>query len=285
MATRIIESKQNARVKELRAALLRPGRGDPKVVALEGLHLVSEAAQRCGNRNSLRRAGQRKSDHEAWHLRFSRGPGDASGSAGFRRFDGSPQPIAALAQARSWTWPDLIPAPPSPSLIVLLAGIQDPGNLGTILRSAEAFGATGAVCLPRHRQPVESKSHARLRRQRLSSSPDLGKTSSLCFEPCALPASRHWPPWPAMLKPLGGHDLAPAQWRCSSAPKAAVSARISRAMRRTHHDSLPRPGRKPQRRRRRQRAPLRSLAPASTHFTCIEETEASMSAQEGIQSI
>ncbi len=30
----------------------------------------------------------------------------------------------------------------------MLAGIQDPGNLGTILRSAEAFGATGVVSLP-----------------------------------------------------------------------------------------------------------------------------------------
>jgi TrmH family RNA methyltransferase len=33
-------------------------------------------------------------------------------------------------------------------LLVVLAGVQDPGNLGTILRSAEAFGATGVVSLP-----------------------------------------------------------------------------------------------------------------------------------------
>jgi TrmH family RNA methyltransferase len=31
-------------------------------------------------------------------------------------------------------------------LILGCAGLQDPGNLGTILRSAEAFGATGVVC-------------------------------------------------------------------------------------------------------------------------------------------
>jgi TrmH family RNA methyltransferase len=30
----------------------------------------------------------------------------------------------------------------------VLAGIQDPGNLGAILRSAEAFGASGVVSLP-----------------------------------------------------------------------------------------------------------------------------------------
>jgi len=33
-------------------------------------------------------------------------------------------------------------------LILVLAGLQDPGNLGTILRSAEAFAATGIVSLP-----------------------------------------------------------------------------------------------------------------------------------------
>ncbi len=31
---------------------------------------------------------------------------------------------------------------------MVLAGLQDPGNLGTILRSAEAFGATGVLSLP-----------------------------------------------------------------------------------------------------------------------------------------
>ena len=32
--------------------------------------------------------------------------------------------------------------------MLLLAGLQDPGNMGTILRSAEAFGATGVISLP-----------------------------------------------------------------------------------------------------------------------------------------
>ena len=36
----------------------------------------------------------------------------------------------------------------SAPLVIVLAGLQDPGNLGTILRSAEAFGATGVVSLP-----------------------------------------------------------------------------------------------------------------------------------------
>lgn len=37
---------------------------------------------------------------------------------------------------------------PAPSLIVVLAGVQDPGNVGAVIRTAEAAGATGVVALP-----------------------------------------------------------------------------------------------------------------------------------------
>jgi len=34
-------------------------------------------------------------------------------------------------------------------LILIAVGLQDPGNLGTLVRSAEAFGATGVLTTPR----------------------------------------------------------------------------------------------------------------------------------------
>ncbi len=56
----------------------------------------------------------------------------------------APQELLALLRPRSWAWKDLF----GPSaLVIALDGIQDPGNGGTIVRSAEAFGASGVVFL------------------------------------------------------------------------------------------------------------------------------------------
>jgi RNA methyltransferase, TrmH family len=54
------------------------------------------------------------------------------------------QEVLALLRPHSWSWKDLLGPR---ALVVALDGIQDPGNAGTIVRSAEAFGATGLVFL------------------------------------------------------------------------------------------------------------------------------------------
>ena len=60
-----------------------------------------------------------------------------------------PQGVAALVEAPQFTVQAMFPTAPGPApLVVIAAGLQDPGNLGTLVRSAEAFGATGMILLP-----------------------------------------------------------------------------------------------------------------------------------------
>jgi 23S rRNA (guanosine2251-2'-O)-methyltransferase len=58
--------------------------------------------------------------------------------------------ICYIAEMITWEPEDILEQAKSPGLLVVLDGIEDPHNLGAILRSAEAAGADG-VFLPQHR--------------------------------------------------------------------------------------------------------------------------------------
>jgi TrmH family RNA methyltransferase len=53
------------------------------------------------------------------------------------------QGVVSLVRLRSWDLESMVKAVGSP--LVVLVGLQDPGNVGTILRVAEAFGAAGCI--------------------------------------------------------------------------------------------------------------------------------------------
>jgi TrmH family RNA methyltransferase len=70
-------------------------------------------------------------------------------------FTESPQEIMAVVKKPDWTVQDLFAH--DPALLLVADRIQDPGNLGTMLRSAAAAGAGGAIILPGTVDPSNPK--------------------------------------------------------------------------------------------------------------------------------
>lgn len=155
MPVRIVQSSQNARLKELRRALAAPPRASsgepasPSVLAgIEGPILLAEAL-RAGRSIACVFAAE---GSESLLDSLALPPQTEILLLPRKLLDSaltteSPQPIAALVEPPSWSWSALLGSRSAP-LLLLLAGLQDPGNLGAVLRSAEAFGVSGVLCLP-----------------------------------------------------------------------------------------------------------------------------------------
>ncbi len=150
MPFRIVQSKQNGRLKELRRAIADRGQGATGLVGIEGPNLLNEAL-RAGLRLDavfIAKGAEHLLDPLALapEIDVFVMPLELLTSALATE---TPQPIAALVEPPDWTWTHLLgDHRKSFPLVVVLAGLQDPGNLGTILRSAEAFGANGILSLP-----------------------------------------------------------------------------------------------------------------------------------------
>ena len=67
----------------------------------------------------------------------------------------TPQGILAVVAPRVWTVADVSPAPGGAVLVV--DGVQDPGNLGTLIRTAHALGAAATVVLRGTADPMNAK--------------------------------------------------------------------------------------------------------------------------------
>jgi TrmH family RNA methyltransferase len=144
---RPIEGKHNPLMKELRRAFADCDLTHDGYCAVEGTRIIEEAI-RSGLkfravffRESAKNKADRLLPQLAAHVEKLLLPDKLFASAVPSE---TPQGVAALVKCKTFSVDEVI-AKSKNGPLVAIAGVQDPGNLGTILRSAEAFGAGGVL--------------------------------------------------------------------------------------------------------------------------------------------
>ena len=144
---RRIEGRHNALVKELRKAFARGEPTSDGYCAIEGTRILEEAI-RSGLHfravffsQSAENKAERLLPQIGAHVETLLLPDKLFATAVPSE---SPQGVAALVRWKEFSLDDVLAKAQSGPLLAV-AGVQDPGNLGTILRSAEAFDAAAVV--------------------------------------------------------------------------------------------------------------------------------------------
>ena len=156
---RRVEGRHNSLVKEVRQAFAHAERTETGECAIEGARIVEEAI-RSGLRfksvlfkESAQNLAERLLPQIGAHVETLLLPDKIFDTAVPSE---TPQGVAALVRLREFALDDLMERlQVGPVMIVI--GLQDPGNLGTLLRSAEAFGSAGIVLGEGTVSPFNSK--------------------------------------------------------------------------------------------------------------------------------
>jgi RNA methyltransferase, TrmH family len=156
---RPLAGRHNPRLKELRLAFRRGELTPQGECAIEGVKLVEEAVRSGQRLASVFFSEAARSLAERLLPQFNaRTETLILPNALFNSIvpSDAPQGVAALVKVRSFSAPQILERSQS-GPVVVAAGLQDPGNLGTLFRSAEAFGAAGIFLTEGTVGPYNSK--------------------------------------------------------------------------------------------------------------------------------
>jgi RNA methyltransferase, TrmH family len=152
----VVTSPANPLLKDLRRAVHRGALTTDGLLVAETFHLLEEALRSDLPVPAVIAAERVRSAVEA-HIRGLRGirltvvPDDLFDTLGSAE---SAQGVIALVRLPEWKLEQLFSGTP---LVIVLDGLQDPGNAGAIVRAAEAFGASGLLFLKGAVSPFNAK--------------------------------------------------------------------------------------------------------------------------------
>jgi TrmH family RNA methyltransferase len=140
-----ITSLQNPRVLSARKLLRRPVRDRTGMFLVEGPFAIAEALRAGADVRELFVTTDAPRGAELTELAASKGtPVTVVSDSVLRSMSDSVTPQGIVAVAGIPTT-DLADLPDDASLVIVLAGVRDPGNAGTLVRSAVAAGADAVV--------------------------------------------------------------------------------------------------------------------------------------------
>jgi TrmH family RNA methyltransferase len=162
LSEELITSRENKWLKIFRAALRGTGPTEGEPISVEGPKLVEDALRSGLQAEALLVSEAGETELERILRAASESEAGIPRSRVMRTTDKlfasvagteTPQGVAALFRQPLWQFDDVVRGAAAAdgalrgdaALVVVLAAVQDPGNIGTIVRSAEAFGATGVV--------------------------------------------------------------------------------------------------------------------------------------------
>jgi RNA methyltransferase, TrmH family len=153
-----ITSRDNKWLKRFRAALRGTGPAQDEPIGVEGPKLIEDAVRSGLVAEALLVSDSGERELEQILRAATESEAGIPRSRILRTSDKlfagvagteAPQGVAALFHQRAWEFDEVLRGSVSSRdavpLVLVMAGVQDPGNVGTIVRSAEAFGATGVV--------------------------------------------------------------------------------------------------------------------------------------------
>jgi len=153
----MITSSSNPHIKDARKLLTRKGRHTAGLMLVEGVRLLTDAWRSGARPETVFYAPDNLTSREGIQLRSEL---EAAGCVMFACTRAvfaalsdtmTPQGIAAVLPLPQLAWPA------QPTLLLILDGVSDPGNAGTLLRSAEAAGCAGVIFAPGAVDPFNDK--------------------------------------------------------------------------------------------------------------------------------